>query len=1262
MLCLRRLVPSLILLAFMTSCGSGIVAIFSNDGGGTAPPPLKQPPPTPVLTTIHDNTAPLRKQDGELLWSASVQNYELPLTMSRIRVELRAFGDVVDVPPVVRVPDLTTVEFLYENEAIRTRAKDMWGEDGLETHDVAAFLAVLVDGVEVAKPIAITMLRAPTIEIQNQPRYKVLSPHGQILNTRIKSIALRPPTNGDPGSAAYTKDLINLNGVVAQVAFGRDLESRLVARIASATIEPSGDLRLAIAMPEVVQPIQGHLILDSVPSGRSSLVSNLFYRPKIKGASPATGASEGGTEVVLFGTALIPPKLDAPGQLDFDAITLIVRKGSRETVIARNKIKDISNSSTLFFAMPPAPDGRSGPADIELVVDIDAINSPSVTVSVKAEGVFTYGGTQPYFGPRGVQLPGSPVRVRYSPFVETKIMAVDAVSVTAGPGGVPYAAVLRTRGNGLFTRFGQPVRAALTNDQLQRHPVDICIADFVGDGTRSGLILNRGTGQFARHSFVIGSLTSNPPIAFNENLELSVEETGRACASGDLNGDNIADMVIVGTPQLGRETSVPVLFISDGQPSLRFKRSEFSDYDGPFDFEAVDVADIDGDEKLDVILAEGGATPRLLIAFGAGNGVFAKANVVDLVGRTLDLSAAGYTPSANSRVVGVHAIGVRNNRSIAMVFSGVAKSMASPPAVVHVRKGVGARTFDGLKSADILKAPGGERVYIFSAAGDLTNDAAAELAVVAAEDKLEPIRIFSRSSAGLFTHVKNAVDVGMEALRGVRGVAIGVSTAPGRHHQAKGRQALFVTHDQPLANATEYRVSTFLAEVSVSTPKVLSPHAARKIASPILGVTVGEFFKKSTFASGDDLDTWVAIEGGLISLHNDGLGELTAAKSTLTATNILPSTLTTVSAGILDDPNNMRSLPVFLTEDGQLGLVLPSDPDKVLFAGGATPVDLRTFAPDNSDPKLNLRLRTVKSNSVIKSADVDSDRIPDLVVMVGLAMGKDLGRESESLLLLLRGKRIVKPGEFPYELPNAKNTVGSLTHGNVSSIAIGDFVTTLTDNTLELVVALPLGGSLGNEVRFYRWDAKLEVFAHSFASGRHHALPVGNEPSLVVSDDYNRDGRADIAVASRGDDKLWIFFNFSSPTSGRSVDLTKFQGAPANPLPLPAGEPRQMVSADVNGDASPDVVLVVESGVTVKQQHVVYYVSPGFVAGSGLRTIPHERTGNYVLSNGSWGVRGGTVSLGLGDLNGDGAPDLVVGWDTAGTGDYNLRVLFSNNF
>ena len=105
-----------------------------------------------------------------------------------------------------------------------------------------------------------------------------------------------------------------------------------------------------------------------------------------------------------------------------------------------------------------------------------------------------------------------------------------------------------------------------------------------------------------------------------------------------------------------------------------------------------------------------------------------------------------------------------------------------------------------------------------------------------------------------------------------------------------------------------------------------------------------------------------------------------------------------------------------------------------------------------------------------------------------------------------------------------------------------------------------------------------------------------------------------------------------------------------------------MVSADVNGDASPDVVLVVESGATVKQQHVVYYISPGSVAGSGLRAIPHERTGNYVSSDGSWGVRGGTVSLGLGDLNGDGAPDLVLGWDTAGTGDYNLRVLFGNNF
>ena len=58
----------------------------------------------------------------------------------------------------------------------------------------------------------------------------------------------------------------------------------------------------------------------------------------------------------------------------------------------------------------------------------------------------------------------------------------------------------------------------------------------------------------------------------------------------------------------------------------------------------------------------------------------------------------------------------------------------------------------------------------------------------------------------------------------------------------------------------------------------------------------------------------------------------------------------------------------------------------------------------------------------------------------------------------------------------------------------------------------------------------------------------------------------------------------------------------------------------------------------------------------------NRRTGNHIFVNGSWVPRDAAVTVASGDLNGDGGLDLILGWDTFGSGDYNLRVLFANNF
>ena len=176
---------------------------------------------------------------------------------------------------------------------------------------------------------------------------------------------------------------------------------------------------------------------------------------------------------------------------------------------------------------------------------------------------------------------------------------------------------------------------------------------------------------------------------------------------------------------------------------------------------------------------------------------------------------------------------------------------------------------------------------------------------------------------------------------------------------------------------------------------------------------------------------------------------------------------------------------------------------------------------------------------------------------------------------------------------------------------------------------------------------------------------LGDEPECAIAADYNGDGRTDLAVASRGDSMLRVLYNFSPQrgASGVDVDLGSFQEAPANPLPF-SGTPLEMLGGDLNGDNVPDVVIATTSmNGALRDQQVFFFLSPGKLSGViSQGVVPSERTGNLVVSGSSWVLRNGTASLGLGDLNGDNSPDLVIGWESLSKGDYNLRVLFGNSF
>ena len=178
-------------------------------------------------------------------------------------------------------------------------------------------------------------------------------------------------------------------------------------------------------------------------------------------------------------------------------------------------------------------------------------------------------------------------------------------------------------------------------------------------------------------------------------------------------------------------------------------------------------------------------------------------------------------------------------------------------------------------------------------------------------------------------------------------------------------------------------------------------------------------------------------------------------------------------------------------------------------------------------------------------------------------------------------------------------------------------------------------------------------------------LVAGTEPRLVVADDFDDNGSIDLAVAG-GDDinpKLRIFFNMSppqSPTPGK-VDIAKFSEVTANPLPLPPGTVHTLLASDINGDAFPDLVVAVKDRGAVLRFSVGHYLNPNQVDSVKGQLLSPARTGTLVMMTGKPVPRSADLSMRVGDMNGDTRPDIVIGWDTVGSGDKNLRVLFGNN-
>ena len=263
------------------------------------------------------------------------------------------------------------------------------------------------------------------------------------------------------------------------------------------------------------------------------------------------------------------------------------------------------------------------------------------------------------------------------------------------------------------------------------------------------------------------------------------------------------------------------------------------------------------------------------------------------------------------------------------------------------------------------------------------------------------------------------------------------------------------------------------------------------------------------------------------------------------------------------------------------------------FSGDGSGISASSFAPRQDLAAANGPYRVI-------IADLDGDGKPDLVVVNGAGNSISLYRNIST---------------------NGTLTVGSFSPRVDLATPSGPFLLTVADvdgdGKLDIIVS-DYNGSL---VSVYRnTSTPGDLSSNSFAL--RVDFGTGARPQGVEVRDLDGDGRPDLLVANSGDGTVSILRN-----TGGTGSLTTNSFALKVDIATGSGCDSVAVG-DLDGDGKPDVVAVNSGNNTL----------------SLLRNIsaPGSITTNSFAAKVDIGVMSGPLQVAVGDLDGDGKPDLTV--------------------
>jgi len=289
---------------------------------------------------------------------------------------------------------------------------------------------------------------------------------------------------------------------------------------------------------------------------------------------------------------------------------------------------------------------------------------------------------------------------------------------------------------------------------------------------------------------------------------------------------------------------------------------------------------------------------------------------------------------------------------------------------------------------------------------------------------------------------------------------------------------------------------------------------------------------------------------------------------------------------------NVRPLGIVLADfngDGRLDVLTANDPTQSLSL---------LYGQSNGTLGQLMVLPAAGAGAVaLKVGNLNRDGRPDAVVAGS--------RTGGSLLNATTGVLIPPGSQFTMHMTS-----------NPGAMALGD-----VDGDGQPDVVTVAGASTATS-RDEQASVLLGRVNGSFAPARTFPLAVGSQPEAVALGDVNGDGRPDMAVANAGTDAVDVLLNLGGGAFGPATSYG--MGAGTGPL--------GMAVSDVNGDGQPDLLTANTGG------------SVGVRLNAG---------GGQFGPAAAYPVGAAPVGIAVGDVNNDGLPDVV----TAGFGSDQLSVL-----